>query len=192
MEKQTSSHYFIAFPLPLNVRKQLYDWANVLKSDLNYRYWTHIEDYHITCVFLGETSENQLKEIKTQLNKFANESKPFELHLNGIGTFGRKDKPRVLYGDIQGDDHLFAFQRAVYQICSKAGFELDKRSYRPHVTIAKKWGSEQGVSIEELISEKISIQEMKWLNTEAVIYKVVLNQTPRYLPVERFALKGHS
>ncbi|MFC7393583.1 RNA 2',3'-cyclic phosphodiesterase [Scopulibacillus cellulosilyticus] len=190
MNKQTGSHYFIAFPVPLNVRKLLYEWANLLKNDLDYRYWTDIEDYHITCVFLGGSSQDQLTAVKTKLNHLTKNSKPFDCQLKGVDMFGRKDRPRVIYGDIKGDEHLFALQQAVHQICSDAGFELDKRPYHPHITIAKRWGAQHGVSIKELLSEKISAdQEIKWTNHELVLYQVVLNQTPRYQPIERFELK---
>ena len=90
------------------------------------------ERWHLTLAFLGELPGPQ--EVHEQL--LALRDPPFDLRLEGSGTFGRQGPVWVgVGGDV---DALHDLQRAVAHAASAAGVELERKAYRPHLTVGRR------------------------------------------------------
>ena len=89
---------------------------------------------HITLEFLGEVSECDKQQLIEKSNHIRVE--PFEIELTNVGWW---KKPGVLW---IGPEHipqaLTDLVESIKQIVEQQGLETDKRSYKPHVTIARK------------------------------------------------------
>lgn len=182
-------HFFLAVPIPNDLRQQLKRLSDDLKKRLNYRYWTHLEDFHITCVFLGAVPDDQIKQLILDLKSATKDIAPFSIQLDRLGSFGSHNKPRVIYGDVKADEPLYIIQDRVSKVASSLGFQIDQRPYHPHVTIAKKWNDSQPITNEDLLNSGSGIQ-LNWMADQLILYQVFPNRTPRYSKFERFLFEG--
>ena len=89
---------------------------------------------HITLEFLGEVAEDVLQQLVEKSNCIQAES--FEIKLTRIGWWR---KPGVLWiGTHHIPKQLIHLVESIKQIVKQQDLETDKRSYEPHVTIARK------------------------------------------------------
>ena len=94
--------------------------------------FTRRENLHLTLAFLGETSK--LKEA-TQAIKKVN-SGTFPLVIEGIGKFPR-GAADLYWAGIQESPPLIALQSSLCRELTLAGFSLEQRTYRPHLTLGR-------------------------------------------------------
>ncbi|MFS0864492.1 RNA 2',3'-cyclic phosphodiesterase [Fredinandcohnia sp. 179-A 10B2 NHS] len=188
MEHQT--HYFLALAIPEKTKEVLFKWRELLEPRLPFKSWVHPEDLHITLAFLGGTASfQQLNEVKKSIKVIVQQHTSFELELNGIGTFGRKDAPRILWAGANKSEELISLQKDVFKACTEVGFDLDKRPYSPHITLARRWKSDEKFPFEtvnEIVQPK---QEYSIFEAEnVVLYQTHMNRTPKYQPLAIFPL----
>ncbi|WP_077619123.1 RNA 2',3'-cyclic phosphodiesterase [Bacillus sinesaloumensis] len=184
------THYFLALALPAETKELLYQWREMLQPRLPFKSWVHPEDLHITLAFLGgQASFSQLTEIKKRMPEIAKKQASFPLQLNGLGTFGRSDSPRILWAGVNESNSLMTLQQEVYQACVNLGFSLDKRPFSPHITIARKWLSEDSfpsVSLNEIVKPREDKSVFK--AEHFVLYQTHLQRSPKYQPLSIFSL----
>lgn len=120
---------FLALDLPMAVRSQL-----VLQQFLlPVKRRQPPENFHITLVFLGEADGASLEELDASLSRL--EVNPFSLRIEGLGLFGR-DKAHNLHAKVIPAPELLALQEKLERLARSAGFDLQKRRFIPHVTLA--------------------------------------------------------
>jgi len=91
------------------------------------------ERWHVTLAFLGEVDDPQrllpgLAEACT--------ARPLQLRLSGSGAFGRGGPVWVgVEGDRTG---LASVAGAVARACRDAGVDVERRPYRPHLTVGRR------------------------------------------------------
>lgn len=90
--------------------------------------------FHLTLAFLGEVEGETQRELHEALERV--EAPGFTLRLKGLGTFGSK-APRVLWAGAEASPELLGLQRAVGRAVRRAGIELARERFRPHVTLAR-------------------------------------------------------
>jgi len=89
---------------------------------------------HITLEFLGEISEDDKQKLIEKSNHIQIEA--FEIELTNVGWW---KKPGVLWiGPQHIPQALINLVGSIKQIVEQQGLETDKRSYQPHVTVARK------------------------------------------------------
>ncbi|MGV3489005.1 MAG: RNA 2',3'-cyclic phosphodiesterase [Tuberibacillus sp.] len=182
------SHYFLAVPIPDEVKTHLRELSKNLQDQFHYGYWTDREDFHITLLFLGEADTSQIDALVKCLHDKTKNISGSHIALKGFGTFGKKTEPRVLWMGIDYDNHLSDLYAAVRDCVSANGFAVESRPYRPHITIAKKWRGQNPVNQEQWESAVPDFQPFTWKTGEFILYKVEPGRTPRYIPIEHFPL----
>ncbi|MFC7061472.1 RNA 2',3'-cyclic phosphodiesterase [Halobacillus seohaensis] len=133
-----SSHYFIGIPIDESLRYKFEEWQDELRKQMNYKVWTHPEDFHITLKFLGACQKEQIEEWIFKL-KSESWPSPFSLQLGPASFFGNEKHPRVFHVDIKTSNSLTTMKRIVERNGTELGFPTENREYSPHVTLAKKW-----------------------------------------------------
>ena len=94
---------------------------------------------HITLEFLGQVSKYNQQQLIEKSNHIQVE--PFELELTSIGWW---KKPGILWiGPQHIPQSLTNLVESIKQIVEQQGLETDKRSYKPHITIARKVKQDQ-------------------------------------------------
>jgi 2'-5' RNA ligase len=180
-------HTFIAIKVPSHIQTILSNWAAHFQEQIPLKSWTDQEDYHITLSFLGETADSQIEQLSQELNEAVQHHTPFQLFLDGIGTFGRETTPRVLWAGVDRENRLVQLQKGVYQACKHSGFQWDNRPYRPHITLGKKWAGTEPVS-SDFLNFELEDNRTNWLVEEIALYEIRPNQLPRYHPMHVFKL----
>src|SRR5699024_9913937 len=99
------------------------------------------EDLHVTLKFLGPVIDTQLDQLKKELQTIKSRS-VFQLYISGLAYFGTPKQPRVLFANIVHSASLLELEKAVEACAEKAGFPREKRMFKPHITLAKKWNGE--------------------------------------------------
>jgi 2'-5' RNA ligase len=182
------THYFIAVPLANDVKERLAKWQETVAPRFPFRSWVHKEDYHITLAFLGDASVEQLQSVCQAMEQITKHHSPFSLSLATIGTFGNLDAPRILWQGVEKEEKLTALQRDVYAACVDIGFSLDRRPFKPHITVARKWQGEDEFRLDELRKGKTS--EGSFLVDRIVLYQTHLDRLPKYEAIASFPLSS--
>lgn len=100
--------------------------------------WVRPEGVHLTLKFLGETPAERLPAIEAALGRAVAGVLPHVLRLDGLGTFGSRRSPRVLWVGLQGDlEELGRLQQQVESALAQAGFPKEDRRFSPHLTLAR-------------------------------------------------------
>jgi len=108
------------------------------RSGLEYLRWVRPEGIHITLKFLGDVGRHLLPDILGAMQAVATPVPPFELSLQGLGMFGTRGHPRVLWAGIEGD--LVALRGLHARLdaeLAELGFARELRAFSPHLTLAR-------------------------------------------------------
>ncbi|MDV0447619.1 RNA 2',3'-cyclic phosphodiesterase [Methanosarcinaceae archaeon Ag5] len=124
---------FVAIDFPPAIRKQLAEIAGVVKKNSTQGSFTLEENIHLTLAFIGETerfdtARRVIEQIPVPL---------FDLTLEGLGVFKHHDGG-ILWVGVRKDAPLIDLQSRVYSVLADAGFNIDPRSYMPHLTLARR------------------------------------------------------
>ncbi|MFU0788445.1 RNA 2',3'-cyclic phosphodiesterase [Virgibacillus proomii] len=181
-------HYFIAIPLPKRLQQFLADWQSELKTILPYKQWTNIQDLHITLKYLGPVPDIKLKDLIKRLHAIS--FTPFHIQVGSIGMFGTSAKPRVLYAAVELSEALADLQQQVESVVSHEGFVPERRSYTPHITLAKKWNGSNSMP-DEIEHIKRNFTEQKRLDVDQfLIYRIFPKESPTYRMEAIITAKG--
>ncbi|MBE3520359.1 MAG: RNA 2',3'-cyclic phosphodiesterase [Firmicutes bacterium] len=100
--------------------------------------WVEPQNLHITLEFLGNVPRRGLPPITGVLDDIASKVAPFELALGGPGTFGPREKARVLWVEVSDPEgKLSHLAGAVVDGLKALGFSPDK-DFVAHLTLARK------------------------------------------------------
>lgn len=192
--EQEFERLFIAVPLPAVLRNYLKNESEYVSSGLKFARWTHVEDFHITLQFLGDTPKEDIPALLQALRKVAGSSKGFHLKLGEWGNFGLPDSPRVLWAGVSGEvETLKELQEKVVSATLPLGFTAETRTYNPHLTVARKYRDEHPFSLERL--ENLRAQgrpadivqaDLGWTVDAFVVYATRMHAIPMYEMTEKF------
>jgi 2'-5' RNA ligase len=128
---------FFAVELPPSVQAAL-GRLNPRDDNRDYR-WSEPSLLHVTLAFLGEQPADRLEVLQQVGTAAAAESRAGALSLGEAGSFGARRAPRVLWVGLDGDvQALSDLQARLDAGLRQAGFQLEDRPFRPHVTLARR------------------------------------------------------
>lgn len=179
MEHQT--HFFFAVQIPEETKLIMKGHCEKLKEAFPFSRWVHYQDLHITLAFLGFAPIEKLKCAEKNVKEVLNHTKSLKLQINKLGIFGKADSPRIFWADTLESDPLQQVRKNVFSACEEAGFQLETRPFRPHITLARKWVGE--IPFEShLLDRWLEFQPEPLLfeATDVVLYQTHLKRTPKY------------
>ena len=177
-----NTHFFFALTLPNELKEELHSRIENLKFSFPFKKWLHPADYHITMAFLGDASEPMRKEAISLVQTALENETAFELTLNVVGTFGKSEQPRILWADVAFEQRLFDVQTKVYLACLQAGFQLDSKPFKPHITLARKYIGEDVFSLEKA-SDMVAFEQRRFLASQITLYQTHIGEAPSYEPI---------
>jgi RNA 2',3'-cyclic 3'-phosphodiesterase len=175
---------FVALEVPEPQRGRLAGHLDRCRAAAPAFRWVTPESLHITLRFLGSVSPDLLDRLQSGLRQLR--GRPFGLALDGVGTFGTRSAPRVIWvGVREGAERASELAAEVETVSQAAGLEPEARPFRGHVTLARARGDRGGP-----LPELPSLPPLQgWTATEFVLYESRLERpTAVYLPLERFRL----
>lgn len=176
------THFFFAVKIPEETKLAMKILCEKLKATLPFSRWVHHEDLHITLAFLGNAASEKLINAEKNVREAIQDSHELKLQINKLGTFGREESPRIFWADTCESNELQILRKKVFLACEKAGFELETRPFRPHITLARKWVGEglfQKKQLDELWNE-LQPEPLLFKAKEVVLYQTHLEKTPKY------------
>jgi 2'-5' RNA ligase len=185
LNQKREQRTFVALPLPASLRDQLGEWIEATKKVLPFRKWIHPQDIHITLQFLGSTSQEQLELIILALKKLSEKQAPFELSIDGLGTFGKSEQPRIFWAGVGGQlEELQHLQKKVTTDLTPIGFPPEDRPYKPHITLARKYAS---ADFDRYSLTTRAMGNVNWTADRIVLYESITGQEPMYHEVSTFS-----
>jgi 2'-5' RNA ligase len=152
--------------------------------------WTDQKNIHITLKFFGETAEYEISRIGQVLKKRAESTLSFDLFLKGLGIFGTKYSPRVIWTGIEPYDELAALMKALDGDLVADGFSSDNQNLVPHLTLGRIKNLKDKILFNRVIEQFNKIQSTPETITEIILFESILSRVgPEYQIIERFALK---
>lgn len=115
-----------------------WDVAETLKrrqSGLPGAKWRSEEQLHVTLAFYGEVSERTADDLAAELGRAATGG-AFEIELAGVGAFGDAHRSHTLWAGVKASERLNVLAGRCRAAAERAGVEMERRDYRPHVTLA--------------------------------------------------------
>jgi RNA 2',3'-cyclic 3'-phosphodiesterase len=99
--------------------------------------WVRAEKLHLTMKFLGDVSEGDVEGLALAAGAVAARHRPFELTLGGVGAFPNFRRARVVWMGVESEPRLELLHHDLELACSEAGFEVEGRPFRPHITLGR-------------------------------------------------------
>jgi 2'-5' RNA ligase len=96
--------------------------------------WRPTEAMHITLRFFGDVSETKAADLDDVLAVI--HQAPFDLRLEGAGSFGDGDHMRAVWAGVSPSEFLSRLAVKCETAARKIGLKPEGRAYRPHVTLA--------------------------------------------------------
>ena len=135
---------FIALELNEALQRFLGEIISQISQKLPDLRWVDPTGIHLTLAFLGELTDEQLVEAIHAAEEAAQKASPFEYRLKGLGIFGSPRQPHVIWmgvedlpsGKVQGSP-LQQVHYVLSRELKSRGFEVEKRPFSPHLTLAR-------------------------------------------------------
>ena len=128
---------FIAINLPGEVKRYLagfgQKWPGLPAK------WTPQENLHITLVFLGDLTDEELGEVCVTAKQVAASHEGFEINLNKVG-YGPDDKlpPRMVWAMGDKNKQLSVLKNDLQDaLVEKINFKPEYKTFAPHITLAR-------------------------------------------------------
>jgi 2'-5' RNA ligase len=151
--------------------------------------WTSIDNIHITLVFLGDTEENVIEEIRVMLRQKCTGSGKFKLRLQGFGIFRNMNDPRIIWTGVEASDNLICLNESIHSGLKQLAIKMEDRPYNPHLTLGRiKRISD--IQVLKSLVEKYRNSEIQIVSVdEVILYESILQPSgPIYKPLEKFSL----
>lgn len=189
---------FIAINLPENIKKSL---ANYQKNwpELPAK-WTKQENIHITLVFLGYISDEEIPDIYKIVREVTFKHNPFNINLfkicygplnqNKFGSGQALDKkpPRMVW--VLGEENNSALATLKKDLDQGLGVS-ENRGFKPHLTLARirKWDW-QRIEPEERPEINQDINLSFPVNSIEIMESILKRTGPEYTVLDSIQLKG--
>jgi 2'-5' RNA ligase len=140
----------------------LSNWSRAYPRGIN---WVKPENLHLTLLFIGDTQDNDVREITPLLQEQLVKVEPFELSLTGFELFPAV-QPRLLWAKLDAKDkRIFALAKQLNYALHEFGYELETRALKLHITMGR-------IKAPQLVSTEKEFLAAG-LPTEAAVYDTI-------------------
>ncbi|MEW5989800.1 MAG: RNA 2',3'-cyclic phosphodiesterase [Chloroflexota bacterium] len=183
---------FVAVPIPPDVGAQVGRVLAEARAELGDEgrriRWVQLEGLHVTLRFLGPTPADRVPDVAAALERAVTGEAPFEVRLAGAGAFPAAARPRALWLGIRsGADALGRLAEALDAELRAAGWGVEARPFRPHLTIARTDGARAGSAAAMALEAAASTLDAGFTATAVVLYRSHLGSGPARYEVLREA-----
>lgn len=174
---------FIAINFSEPVKDSLTGWTTKLKDNGAHGNFSRRENLHLTLAFIGETTN--VDKITQAMDNVSAES--FELTVGGFGRF-RRNGSDICWIGVEKNDMLFSIQNQLSTALRLAGFPIENRAFKPHLTIGREVEFPSGFDFNAFAGQvasvtmqvqKISLMKSERINgklTYTAIYEKLLDE----------------
>ncbi|MFN8383260.1 MAG: RNA 2',3'-cyclic phosphodiesterase [Anaerolineales bacterium] len=130
---------FIAIDLPDQLQDALEKQITRLRQPLGDELvrWVPTQNMHLTLKFLGTISASHLEFLKQLITQTVESHAPFDMQINGIGSFPNSKQARILWAGIHAPAELSSLQKSLEAGTTRLGYEAEERPFSPHLTLGR-------------------------------------------------------
>jgi len=156
---------FIALPVPEEISDELV----TLQSGVPDARWVQAENFHVTLCFAGAVQGGTMRDLEEELSDIA--GPPFPVVIVGVEQFSSGKQPKALVAQIARNDRLDWLQQKVSRVARDCGIEVERRKFRPHVTLAR-FGNkaETGHHIAQFMASHSTFRAGPWMAQHFALY----------------------
>lgn len=112
-----------------------------------------LENLHFCLKFIGETSSNLIK-IEKSLEKVAENTQIFNIHIAGIWVFPRFSRINVIWAGVGGGkENLINLAQKIEEELIEAGFRASDKEFKPHLTLGRVKSGKNREKLVEILQE---------------------------------------
>ncbi len=128
---------FLALALPDDVKDRLTGTIKRLAPSAIDVTWCKRDQLHLTLAFLGEVSPAILPHVTAAAERVCLARPAFTCRAYGLGYFGSKRNPKVLWAGMELSAELEALHEDLWTELKKFGYEDKEGDFRPHITLGR-------------------------------------------------------
>lgn len=156
---------FVALPVP----EEIADDLTALQSGVPDARWMAPENFHVTLCFAGEVHGGTMRDFEEELSDIA--GPPFAVAIAGVEQFSTGKQPRALVATVEKSDRLDWLQQKVSTVARHCGIEVERRKFRPHVTLARFGSSaETGHHLAQFMASHSTFKAGPWIADHFALY----------------------
>jgi 2'-5' RNA ligase len=121
---------FVAIRPPEPIRDLLID---AMDDSADFR-WQDEEQLHLTLRFVGEVDRPLAEDLALALSQIR--AAAFEIRIRGTGRFEQRNSG-ALWAGLEPKAPLAALAAKVERLCQSVGLEPERRTFHPHITLAR-------------------------------------------------------
>lgn len=164
---------FLAFELPPVIKRGISEVSRAGKEFPLDLAWVKSDNIHLTMVFMGNIPEEKIQSIGEAAKKVCAGTEPFDVSPGGLGFFGSRRHPRVLWMGLHSDvRRMGRFREALQKSLKPFGIKPEKRPFKPHLTLGRfKKGARPWPHLDNMISEYANLRGRTCALKELVLFK---------------------
>ena len=156
---------FVALPVPEEIAEQL----SALQSGVPGAHWQPLENFHVTLCFAGSVQGGVMRDFEEELADIA--GPPFAVAIAGVEQFSSGKQPRALVATVEKSERLDWLQQKVSTVARNCGIEIERRKFRPHVTLARFGsGAETGHHLAQFMASHSTFRAGPWIADQFALY----------------------
>ena len=177
---------FIAIDLPDDIRAAVRRAQASFRSASPDARWTQPEGIHLTLKFLGEISDQKVREVRDSLKKLE-QFEAFAIGLKGFGFFPDARRPRVFWVGVEALAGLSRLAEQIEEAMRAIGFSREERAFRPHLTLARFRVPQPQPALQALLAQQGDQELGSFEVSEFFLFESKLSpHGAEYRKVERF------
>lgn len=126
---------FVGLDIPDDIAARVMAASAKLREAAPELRWSPRSNLHITTKFVGAWPDERLDELIARLKRIT--AVPFEVRVEQLGWFPNPHAPRIFWVGVDGGEALRGLAAATDQATAELGAAPEKRSYTPHLTLAR-------------------------------------------------------
>jgi 2'-5' RNA ligase len=172
---------FIAIRPPEYIRDLLID---AMDDSADFR-WQDDEQLHITLRFVGEVDRPVGDDLADALGQIR--SRGFELRISSVGRFEQRSSG-ALWAGVEPKEPLAALAAKVERVCQQVGLEPERRTFHPHITLAR-WKGRRTREVAAFLERTRGLASEPFEVGEFILFESRLSKHgAHYEPITNYAL----
>ncbi|MEG8947328.1 RNA 2',3'-cyclic phosphodiesterase [Rosettibacter firmus] len=182
---------FIALEIPEEALEKIVNIKNQLINDYEKLKWEPLNKLHLTLKFLGDTEENIVPNICSEIEKLLKNYDILNLSFQKFGLFIKDKKPRILWIGLNDNDKLIKLANEIDELISKFGYLKEKRKFTPHITLLRIKDKDEKFYKDFYKLTEVEIPEINFNANKITFFKsTLLKSGSVYEPLKSFYIKN--